>query len=183
MMRKPSIWLMLTLLMFPQIVETIYSPALGSIARHFSVSYQSAAQTLSVYFLAFAVGVVSFGVLADKIGRRPAMLLGLGIYGVATLLATQTENFTLLLILRALSAFGAAVGSIVTQTMLRDSYSGAELGQVFSLMGIGLGLSPVLGMFLGGPINPIGRLLLRVPGVVHQCVTAASLHCIETTRN
>lgn len=56
-------WLMLVMLMFPQIVETIYSPALGNLADAFGVSDTQAAQTLSVYFLAFALGVVVWGLL------------------------------------------------------------------------------------------------------------------------
>ncbi|WP_345844557.1 hypothetical protein [Shewanella algae] len=43
MKTKPSLWLMLALLMFPQIVETIYSPALGAISQTFAVSYPQAA--------------------------------------------------------------------------------------------------------------------------------------------
>ncbi len=30
-----------------------------------------------------------------------------------------------------IAAFGAAVGSVVTQTMLRDSYQGSDLARVF----------------------------------------------------
>ena len=74
-------------MMFPQIVETIYSPALTQIATQFRVSDGQASQTLSVYFLAFAVGVVCWGRLCDLIGRRPAMLAGLLTYGLGTLLA------------------------------------------------------------------------------------------------
>ncbi len=149
MKTKPSLWLMVIMLMFPQIVETIYSPVLGSIARSFSVSDAQAAQTLSVYFLAFALGVVIWGVLADKWGRRPTMLVGLLIYGSATFIAMQTDSFTILMLARVFSAFGIAVGSVVTQTILRDVFSGHELRRVFSLMGIGISISPVLGMLLG----------------------------------
>ncbi|EMI4329025.1 multidrug efflux MFS transporter EmrD-3 [Vibrio cholerae] len=152
MKTKPSLWLMVIMLMFPQIVETIYSPVLGSIARSFSVSDAQAAQTLSVYFLAFALGVVIWGVLADKWGRRPTMLVGLLIYGSATFLAMQTDSFTILMLARVFSAFGIAVGSVVTQTILRDVFSGHELRRVFSLMGIGISISPVLGMLLGGQL-------------------------------
>ncbi|EKF9138448.1 multidrug efflux MFS transporter EmrD-3 [Vibrio cholerae] len=152
MKTKPSLWLMVIMLMFPQIVETIYSPVLGSIARSFSVSDAQAAQTLSVYFLAFALGVVIWGVLADKWGRRPTMLVGLLIYGSATFIAMQTDSFTILMLARVFSAFGIAVGSVVTQTILRDVFSGHELRRVFSLMGIGISISPVLGMFLGGQL-------------------------------
>ncbi len=152
MKTKPSLWLMVIMLMFPQIVETIYSPVLGSIARSFSVSDAQAAQTLSVYFLAFVLGVVIWGVLADKWGRRPTMLVGLLIYGSATFIAMQTDSFTILMLARVFSAFGIAVGSVVTQTILRDVFSGHELRKVFSLMGIGISISPVLGMLLGGQL-------------------------------
>ncbi|EJI2331521.1 multidrug efflux MFS transporter EmrD-3 [Vibrio cholerae] len=152
MKTKPSLWLMVIMLMFPQIVETIYSPVLGSIARSFSVSDAQAAQTLSVYFLAFALGVVIWGVLADKWGRRPTMLVGLLIYGSATFIAMQTDSFTILMLARVFSAFGIAVGSVVTQTILRDVFSGHELRKVFGLMGIGISISPVLGMLLGGQL-------------------------------
>lgn len=153
---KPSLWLMVVMLMFPQIVETIYSPALGSIAQSFSVSDAQAAQTLSVYFLAFAIGVLVWGILADKFGRRPTMIIGLFIYGCASLVAMQTESFSIIMVARAFSAFGIAVGSVVTQTMLRDAFSGEELGKVFSLMGMGISISPVLGMLLGGQLTSIG---------------------------
>ncbi|HHX8460045.1 MFS transporter [Vibrio sp. VGrn 2] len=153
---KPSLWLMLVMLMFPQIVETIYSPALSSIALSFDVNHAQAAQTLSIYFLAFAIGVVVWGVLADKLGRRPTMLIGLFIYGSASLLATQTESFAVVMAARALSAFGIAVGSVVTQTMLRDAFDGQELSKVFSLMGMGISISPVVGMLLGGQLTGLG---------------------------
>ncbi|MGY5729922.1 multidrug effflux MFS transporter [Vibrio chemaguriensis] len=153
---KPSLWLMLVMLMFPQIVETIYSPALSSIALSFDVNHAQAAQTLSIYFLAFAIGVVVWGVLADKLGRRPTMLIGLFIYGFASLLATQTESFSVVMAARALSAFGIAVGSVVTQTMLRDAFDGQELSKVFSLMGMGISISPVVGMLLGGQLTGLG---------------------------
>lgn len=148
--KLPPLWLVVGLMMFPQIVETIYSPALTHIASQFRVSDAQASQTLSVYFLAFAVGVVCWGRLCDLIGRRPAMLAGLLTYGLGTLLALLANQFETLLLARVISAFGAAVGSVVTQTMLRDSYQGRELAAVFSVMGVALSLSPVLGLMSGG---------------------------------
>lgn len=54
---RPPLWLLTLLIMFPQLVETIYSPALPHISSSFAVSHEQAAQTLSVYFIAFAIGV------------------------------------------------------------------------------------------------------------------------------
>ena len=156
MIKTPSIGVMLALMMFPQIVETIYSPALPHIALAFNVASNTAAQTLSIYFSAFALGVVFWGVAADYLGRRYSMLLGLVVYGVAAVGAMQCSQFEILLLMRALSAFGAAVGSVVTQTMLRDSYDGARLAKVFGLMGIGISLSPVIGLMFGGVLADTG---------------------------
>ncbi|MEY1164732.1 MULTISPECIES: multidrug effflux MFS transporter [Providencia] len=144
-----SLWLAVALMMFPQIVETIYSPALTDIASAFSVNAEQASQTLSLYFFAFALGVVFWGRMCDIIGRRPTILAGLLIYAAASVGALFITHFYLLLLIRMLSAFGAAVGSIGTQTAMRDSYQGHELAKVFSIMGIALAISPALGMVAG----------------------------------
>lgn len=144
-----SLWLAVALMMFPQIVETIYSPALTDIASAFSVNAEQASQTLSLYFFAFALGVVFWGRMCDIIGRRPTILAGLLIYAAASVGALFITHFYLLLLIRMLSAFGAAIGSIGTQTAMRDSYQGHELAKVFSIMGIALAISPALGMVAG----------------------------------
>lgn len=150
---KPPLGLVVLLMMFPQIMETIYSPALPNIAENFAVSVAGASQTLSVYFMAFAIGVFCWGRLADIIGRRKAMLAGLVCYAIGSALALMVSDFSLLLMARILSAFGAAVGSVITQTMMRDSYSGEELARVFSVMGMSLGISPVIGLLLGSVLS------------------------------
>lgn len=140
------------LLMFPQLAQTLYSPALGDIGQVFAVGPERAGQTLSVYFLAFAFGVVVWGRLCDGWGRRPVMLAGLGLYVAATLLALSVSTFNGLLLAQAIAAFGAAVGSVATQTVLRDRFHGAQLAQVFSVMGIALAASPALGLFSGAAL-------------------------------
>lgn len=83
MFGRSAMVLVTALLMFPQIVETIYSPALTDISRYFSISAAEAAQTLSVYFIGFAVGVLYWGRFSDRYGRRPALLAGLATYAPA----------------------------------------------------------------------------------------------------
>ena len=148
--RRPPLWLLTLLIMFPQLVETIYSPALPGIATSFHISSERAAQTLSVYFVAFAVGVTMWGWLSDSIGRRRAMLAGLICYGAGCTLAVVASDFNMLLLARMVSAIGAAAGSVVVQTMLRDSYESTALSRVFSVMGAALALSPVFGLLSGG---------------------------------
>ena len=188
MKTKPSLWQMVLLLMLPQVAETIYSPALTSISDAYAVSYSQAAQTLSVYFGAFALGVVVWGVLADRLGRRITMLLGLMLFVIAASIAISTTSFTVLMMARALSAFGIAVGSVVTQTMLRDCFTGEELSKVFAYMGIGISISPVLGMLLGSQLSALGGhkwvflalLLMALAALLHSLVTLPETKLSET---
>ncbi|UTH74559.1 MFS transporter [Chromobacterium sp. IIBBL 290-4] len=149
---SPPLWLLIGLMIFPQLVETLYSPALPAIAARYAVSEAQAAQTLSIYFSAFTIGVALWGWLSDRIGRRPAMLLGLACYGSGAALALIAPDFHWLLLARALAAFGAAAGSVVTQTILRDSCDASRLAHVFALMGMALAISPALGLLSGGAL-------------------------------
>ena len=143
--RLPPRWLVVGLMMFPQMVETIYSPVLTHIATEFRVSEGQTSQTLSVYFLAFAAGVVCWGRLCDLIGRRPAMLAGLLTYGAGTLLALLATQFETLLLARVIAA-----GFCGDPDHAARQLSGQRSGAGLSVMGIALSLSPVLGLVSGG---------------------------------
>ncbi len=143
--RLPPRWLVVGLMMFPQMVETIYSPVLTHIATEFRVSEGQASQTLSVYFLAFAAGVVCWGRVCDLIGRRPAMLAGLLTYGAGTLLALLATQFETLLLARVIAA-----GFCGDPDHAARQLSGQRSGAGLSVMGIALSLSPVLGLVSGG---------------------------------
>lgn len=145
-----SFALMSALAGFPQISETIYTPSLPSIAESLSTSAHLVEWTLSVYFIGFAIGVGSWGILADKIGRRPVMLIGIILYCLATFACWQANSIGMLMCFRVIQAFGASVGSVITQTMLRDVLTGNTLKRWFSLIGIPLALAPALGPLCGG---------------------------------
>ncbi|WP_242494973.1 MFS transporter [Salinicola tamaricis] len=153
MKRKLTLTLATSMMMFPQVVETIYSPALGHIADGFRVSSETAAQTLSCYFFAFAMGVVVWGRMCDVSGRRPTILAGLALYLLASSLALFSNSFSVLLVARMMAAFGAAVGSVGTQTAIRDCFSGYELARVFSVMGIAMAISPAIGVLSGAVLT------------------------------
>ncbi|AYN20912.1 MFS transporter [Alcaligenes aquatilis] len=176
--------LMIALIMFPQVVETAYSPALPLIAHTYTVSPSEAGQTLSVYFIAFALGVLFWGWLCDRAGRRPAVLAGLTVYGLGCLLAVFSPNFTVLLVARMVSALGAAVGSIGVQTMLRDRYQAEELAKIFGTIGAALALSPLLGLAMGVALSSGAQVMPVFIGllVLALLLLAACLLYLPETR-
>ncbi|RLJ31876.1 Bcr/CflA subfamily drug resistance transporter [Chryseobacterium sp. 7] len=149
MKKTNPIWLLTLLIMFPQFIETIYSPVLPMVQQKFGIKEESVTLTISLYFIAFALGVAFWGIQCDRIGRKKSLEYGLITYGIGALIAIFAPNFIIFLSARIISAFGISVGSIVTQTILRDSYDKDNLSKVFSWIGIGLSISPVVGMITG----------------------------------
>ena len=148
--KTPSLLLLIVLVGFPQISETIFSPSLPSIAEVLNTSMSEAQLTMSVYFIAFAFGVFFFGRLSDKIGRRKAMLYGLFLYFVGNVLCLVANEMAVLLVARFIQAFGASVGSVVTQTILRESFTGVVRHKLFAQISAALAFTPALGPLIGG---------------------------------
>ncbi|WP_042474983.1 multidrug effflux MFS transporter [Bacillus ndiopicus] len=153
--RKPQLLLLIVLVGFPQMSETIFTPSLPQIAESYSVTMSIAQLTLSIYFLAFAFGVFFWGYLSDFIGRRKAMNFGILIYGLGSILCYLSTDISLLLFARFIQALGASTGSVITQTILRESYEGKERHSLFAQISAALAFTPAIGPFIGGVVGDV----------------------------
>ena len=146
----PSVALIIALVGFPQISESIFTPVLPAISQAMLVSAQTSQLTMSSYFIGFAFGVLFWGRLSDYCGRRPAMSWGILIYLLGNIALLIAKDFNVLLLARILQAFSAATGSVITQTIMRESFSGVRGEKVFATVSAAMALSPALGPLLGG---------------------------------
>lgn len=149
---KPAIWLIVMIALIPQLSEAIYTPALPEIAETLKTSIPLTEHTLAIYLLGFAFGVFLWGTRADAIGRRPAVLLGYTLFSIACVGCYFSKSIEALLAWRFVQGLGGAVGSVMGQTIARDSFKGKERGVVFSTVGMVLTLGPALGPVVGGVI-------------------------------
>lgn len=153
MVRKisiPSLWLFIVLVGFPQISETIYTPSLPDITEQLHTSGNRIQLTLSIYFLGFAAGVFCWGRLSDFIGRRPSLLWGIAVYGIGSMGCYVSSSVEWLLVSRFIQAFGASTGSVVTQTILRESIPDDKRHGMFAQISAALAFTPAVGPLLGG---------------------------------
>lgn len=151
----PSLLLMIVLVAFPQISETIYTPSLPDISAAFEAANTLVQMTLSIYFIGFALGVFCWGWISDLVGRRHAMLAGLICYGIGSVMCLLSPTIEWLLVSRLVQAFGAATGSIITQTILRESLSGNERNAVFAQISAVIAFTPAVGPLIGGWVDQI----------------------------
>jgi Bcr/CflA subfamily drug resistance transporter len=149
----PSIILMIVLVGFPQISESIFTPTLPAISKNLHVTAQTAQLLMGSYFIAFAFGVLFWGWLSDQFGRRQSMLWGILVYLLGSVSLVVAPSFRVLLTARLVQAFGASVGSVVTQTIMRESFTGKDAGKVFAKVGAAMSLAPALGPLIGGIVQ------------------------------
>lgn len=149
---KIPAWMLLCLFILSPMTETIYTSGLPSITKYFNIEGSAAQVTSSLYYLGFALGILSLGRLSDIYGRRPIVLLGLFIYVISSIISIFAVNIEMLMMTRFVQAFGVSVGSVIGQAMARDSYQGAELSYVYASLSPWLLFIPSLGSSIGGYI-------------------------------
>ncbi|KRK40512.1 multidrug effflux MFS transporter [Loigolactobacillus bifermentans] len=151
--KVPSVLLLIVLVGFPQISESIFTPVLPALSQAFRVSAATSQLAMSFYFIGFAGGVLLWGWLSDRRGRRVAMCWGIVVYALGNLGLLLAPNVTWFLVARLVQAFGAATGSVVTQTIMRESFQGVRGAQVFAQVSAAMALSPALGPIIGGALQ------------------------------
>lgn len=109
-------------------------PALPDVASAFHISNANRVQAvLSVFLTGFGAGQFIIGPLADRFGRRPILIGGLIVYGVASLLAIVAPSFETLLLARGLQGLSTATARVIATSIVRDCYSGRRMASVMSL--------------------------------------------------
>ncbi len=146
------LWLLLSLFAVSHTTEPVCTAALPTIASKFHVSGNLAQLSSSIYFVGFALGILSLGRMSDVFGRKPVALAGLMVYLSSSIACSFAGSIETLLILRFIQAFGVSVGSVIAQAMARDSYQGNDLSKIYVSISICLSFIPSLGSIAGGYI-------------------------------
>ena len=133
----------------------MYLPSLPAIARDLGATAAQTQLTLSAFLFGFAVGQLFYGPIADKIGRRPVLLFGLGLFLAATLACTLAPGIGTLTAARFCQALGASGPIVLGRAMVRDLYEGPRAGRELSRMGSIMGVVPAIAPVFGGVLQDL----------------------------
>ena len=132
---------------------TIVNVALPSLARELDAGTRDLLWIVDGYNLAFAALVLAMGSLSDRFGRRPALLVGLGGFALASVGAALVTSSGALIGLRFVMGFFAALIFPTTLSIISNTFAGRReragaLGAWGASVGIGVALGPVTGGWL-----------------------------------
>lgn len=104
----------------------------------------------SIYLLAQAVSVPVYAKLSDLIGRKPILLVGIGVFLVASVMCGVAWSMPVLIWARGLQGLGAGAILPMTITIAGDIYTVQERAKIQGYLASVWGISSVLGPSLGG---------------------------------
>ena len=133
----------------------MYTPAVPHMTEAFDTTAGTVNLTLVGYFLFFAVGLLVFGPLSDRYGRRPVLLAGVVTYTSASGLCALALDIEMLIVFRVVQALGAGAVSAVATAVVKDAFKAEKREAILSIVQV---------MFVVGPVlSPVvGALILQV---------------------
>ena len=141
--------LLVALTALGEVSTQLIIPGLGAIEQALLAPTGSALMALSAFVAAFGLGQLLFGPLSDRIGRRPVLLGGLGLYVLATLSMLLVSDIQQFIAARVLQGLGACAALVLARTVVRDVWK-AEAGPALALTMIGMLYAIVVAPMVGG---------------------------------
>lgn len=152
---KPhSVWLIIllasTIAITPLAID-MYLPAMPVIAQDLQAHIGTVQQSLSIFLAAYGAGMLLFGPLADKFGRRPLALFGISGFATASFFLVWADSIEWFLMMRALQAFCGAAATVVVPGIIRHLYK-EHTAKGMSYMSLIMMLAPLLAPSMGSGI-------------------------------
>lgn len=153
---NPSFTTLLLLISFASVNAVLFTPALPNIAEYFAISDEAAQSTITWFLIAYALGQLLYGPIANRFGRKPALYSGISLQIVSSLLcalAGVIHQYWLLVLARFLLALGSGVGLKMTFTLVNECYEPKIASQKVSYLMLAFAITPGLAVALGGILN------------------------------
>jgi EmrB/QacA subfamily drug resistance transporter len=152
--------------------NTVLNVALKTIAEPPASGGLGASQSqlewaINSYTLVFAGLLFTFGVVGDRVGRKRMLMIGLALFGLASLLSAYSKDPTQLIFARAAMGLGGAAVMPQTLSIISNVFSPQErakaIGIWASAVGVGVAVGPVLGGLLLAHLWWGSVFLINVP--------------------
>ncbi len=163
----------------------IFLPSLPAIQLDLGVSAGLAQLVFSLSMGAIAISMLVYGPLSDRFGRRPVLMVGLGLFLIGSLVATLAPNIAWLIVGRTLQAIGGAGAMALTRTIVRDMYGREKSASMIAYITMAMVVAPMVAPAIGGYLNDIigWRANFAFVGLVAIVVTALAATQLQETHH
>jgi DHA1 family bicyclomycin/chloramphenicol resistance-like MFS transporter len=133
----------------------IFVPALPTAAKDLHATPVAMEMTISLYILGLAVGQLLYGPASDRFGRRPALLVGLSLFTIASVAGLFAPDVHTLIVARFFQALGGCSGLVLARAMIRDTSQAHEAARRLALTNLLVTAGPAVAPLIGGGLSAL----------------------------
>ncbi|WP_327308854.1 MFS transporter [Streptomyces sp. NBC_01298] len=154
------------------------------LAVEFGASQSTVLWIINLYTLTLAALLLPLGALGDRLGRKPTLIAGLAVFGIASALAGLAPSVEVMLAARLLSGVGAAMIMPITLAVITSTFPAEQRGRAIGVWTGVAGGGGILGMFLSAALVDVAnwRYLFVLPVALVLLALAMSLRAIPDSR-
>jgi MFS transporter, DHA1 family, multidrug resistance protein len=151
----PPLWLLGLLAFSGPVGMHIFVPALPAAAKDLHATPVAMEMTISLYILGLAVGQLLYGPASDRFGRRPALLVGLSLFTIASVAGLFAPDVHTLIVARFFQALGGCSGLVLARAMIRDTSQAHEAARRLALTNLLVTAGPAVAPLIGGGLSAL----------------------------
>ena len=141
------------LIALPALGTDLYNPALPALAASLDAGVNAAQLTVTAYFIGLAGGQLVWGPLSDRIGRRPALLSGLALMLVSSLVAAVAGSVGEVSAARLGQGFAMSSGAVVVRSIVRDLHAHERAARLLASVTIVFSVVPIAAPLTGAALT------------------------------
>lgn len=131
----------------------IFVPSIPRLQQVFATGFSTVQLTLSLFLVGLAFGQLTYGPLSDRFGRRHALLFGIVLYVMASVLCLWAPSIEILALGRFLQAFGGCAGIVLGRAMVRDLFDREQTARMLALATMAIVVVQMASPMLGGLLD------------------------------
>jgi MFS family permease len=135
--------------------STIVNVSLPSMAKYFGTDTTGISWVSTAYLIPFSALLINFSKLADLFGRKKFFLVGLAIFGTASICCGLSNSLGMLIAFRVLQGIGAAILTPLSIPRGVELFGKSALGKLAVIIGMIISVSAASGPVLGGILNEV----------------------------
>lgn len=130
----------------------MYTPALPALPSYFNTTAAVVNLTIIGFFFFMTIGMLVFGPVSDRFGRKPVLLGGMVCYVAGSVLCVFSRTIGTLIAARIIQAIGAGAVSAVCMALVKDCFVADRREQVLAIIQVLTVIGPVIAPLFGGVI-------------------------------
>ncbi|GAA3404248.1 MFS transporter [Paenibacillus hodogayensis] len=156
---------------FAVLNESVFNVSTPNIAAQFGLDASGVSWVVTIFFIAFGMGMVVFGKLSDMYSIRRLITIGIILYGVGSLLGFVCQSwYPAILAARAVQGAGGSAIPALIFVMVARFFTAEQRGRMFgiitSIASFAVGIGPVLGGYIAGSFHWSFLFLVPLPALV-----------------